>query len=76
MKRNLFLIVLVLPILMEGTAIGAPIPLDVKRAVTFMFVPDGSGQPRPNGTGFFVRVTNEHDPNRLNPCFHLELMTL
>lgn len=66
MKRNFFLVVLVLPILMEGTAIGAPIPQDVKRAVTFIFVPDEFDQPKANGTGFFTAVKNEDDPNLVN----------
>lgn len=66
MKPKLVLIVLVVPILTEGIAVGVPIPQDVKQAVTFIFVPDESDQPKPHGTGFFIGVTNEQDPNRVN----------
>jgi hypothetical protein len=58
---------MVLPVLMEKTSVAAPIPQDVKRAVTFIFSPNKSGQPMANGTGFFVGVTNEYDPNLVNP---------
>jgi hypothetical protein len=50
-----------------GADIGAaPIPEDVKQAVTFIFIKDDSGNIIPNGTGFFVSLKNETDPNFFN----------
>jgi hypothetical protein len=38
---------------------SAPIPPDVKKVVSFVFVENDKGAMVPNGTGFFVAVTNE-----------------
>lgn len=39
------------------------IPEDIKKSVTFIFLPDRNGNPVPNGTAFFVTV---QIPNRTN----------
>jgi hypothetical protein len=41
-----------------------PIPADVKQCVVFLYVPDSTGKPVPNGTGFFVAVPYPDDPNK------------
>lgn len=59
-------LLLVLPVYfallpMEG-AMAAPIPQDVKKTVTFIFIEKNRGELIPNGTGFFVAVKHETDP--------------
>jgi len=39
------------------------IPQEVKDVVTFIFIKNDSGQVIPNGTGFFVGIKDENDPN-------------
>jgi Trypsin-like peptidase domain len=46
-----------------------PIPADVKQVVGFVFVLDASGQPKPQGTGFFVTVKDPKIPNRVQGYF-------
>ncbi len=56
------------------TSPATTVPSDVKKAVTFIFLPDESGQvlkdregnPVPNGTGFFVSIKNELNPALIN----------
>lgn len=38
------------------------IPQDIKKIVSFVWIRDPQGNPRPIGTGFFVSVPNELDP--------------
>lgn len=66
MKRSVLLIFLVLLLLIEEMAVGTPIPQEVKQAVTFVFVTSDAGKRVPNGTGFFIGVKNEQDPNLVN----------
>lgn len=42
------------------------IPSQVKEIVTFIFVRDSKGELVPNGTGFFVGVKSEDDPERMH----------
>jgi len=42
---------------------------EIKKSVSFVFVPDGAGGLRPQGTGFFVGVKNELNPNVSNIYF-------
>ncbi len=50
-------IALVVALLLAKTPVRAtPVPDEVKRVVGFIFVQDGSEEPRPLGTGFFVAV--------------------
>ena len=55
----------VISLLIGSSAMGMPIPPEVKHIVTFVYVPDSSGgEPRPNGTAFFVAVPSERDPEK------------
>lgn len=40
------------------------VPTEVKAVVTFIFISDQKNNLIPNGTGFFVMVKDEEDPNR------------
>jgi hypothetical protein len=42
---------------------------EVKKSVSFIFIPDGENKLRPNGTGFFVGVKNEENENIFNVYF-------
>jgi hypothetical protein len=42
-----------------GVADADTIPPEVKKVVTFIFVPDAQGKPTPNGTGFFASVKSD-----------------
>jgi hypothetical protein len=44
---------------------GAVIPAEVKECVTFIFSPGQQGSPVPNGTGFFVGVSDPANKDRL-----------
>jgi hypothetical protein len=37
---------------------------EVKKCATFVFLIDDQQKVVPNGTGFFVKVRQEHNPNR------------
>lgn len=50
--------------LLPHDVLTATIPSEVKQVVTFVFVPDAQGKPIPNGTGFFVGVKDERNPER------------
>jgi hypothetical protein len=52
-------IFLLLGLMLGATSVVAtPVPLEVKSTVAFIFIEDGSGGLKPNGTGFFVGVKN------------------
>lgn len=42
---------------------------EIKKSVSFIFVPDGDDKLKPNGTGFFVGVKNKEDKNIFNVYF-------
>ncbi|MFA5871541.1 MAG: serine protease [Parcubacteria group bacterium] len=42
---------------------------EIKKSVSFIFIPDGKGELSPNGTGFFVGVKNENDEKLFNVYF-------
>jgi Trypsin-like peptidase domain len=47
-------------------AMAATIPTEVKKVVTFVFLADANRNPLPIGTGFFLGVKNEINPDRSN----------
>jgi len=53
-----------LALLSVRAAVGVPIPEEIKKIVSFIFVRNAGGQLVPNGTGFFVGVPSDKDPNR------------
>lgn len=65
MKPNLiaFLVALSFPFITPGLA--EPVPEGVKKAVTFIFLPDQAGHLQPNGTAFFVSIRNHVGSNAL-----------
>ena len=61
-----FLIQLILFVCVgDSVAIAAKIEPEIKKAVTFIFVPGAQGKPVPNGTGFFVVIKDEKNPDRI-----------
>ena len=42
---------------------------EIKKSVSFIFVPQGKDKLRPNGTGFFVGVKNKENKNIFNIYF-------
>jgi len=42
---------------------------EIKKSVSFIFVPEGADKLKPNGTGFFVGVKNEDNENIFNVYF-------
>lgn len=49
----------------EGVGMGMPIPEDIKKAVTFVFVRNDKGELVPNGTAFLVGVRGQKNPDAL-----------
>jgi len=64
--KSYILIILVSLVILGTNIMATPIRDDVKHAVTFIFVKNDSGRIIPNGTGFFVGLKNETDPNFVN----------
>lgn len=62
MKTSLFTTILI--VMLASSLYPQPIPANVKKTVAFIFVPDKSGKPVPNGTGFFVGVKDTSKPDR------------
>ncbi|MBI5077414.1 hypothetical protein HZB94_03465 [Candidatus Falkowbacteria bacterium] len=42
---------------------------EVKKSVSFIFIPDGKDKVKPNGTGFFIGVKNEENEKTFNFYF-------
>lgn len=62
MTRMIFSVILLL-FIFSKSVMATTIPQQIKEVVTFIFIKNGSGQFIPNGTGFFVGVKDENDPN-------------
>jgi len=56
---------IVLVLLMGANAMATTIPPEVKEIVTFIFVQNSEGNLEPKGTGFFVGVKDEKNPERM-----------
>ena len=63
MMRIIFPIIISLLFISTDNISATTIPKEVKDVVTFIFIKNDSGQVIPNGTGFFVGVKDENDPN-------------
>ncbi|MBM4064642.1 MAG: trypsin-like peptidase domain-containing protein [Planctomycetes bacterium] len=63
MKRIIFSIIIALLFISVGNVPATTIPQEIKDTVTFIFIKNDSGQVIPNGTGFFVGIKDENDPN-------------
>ena len=61
MMRIIFSVILLLFVFSKGV-IATTIPQQIKEVVTFICIKD-KGQIVPIGTGFFVGVKDENDPN-------------
>lgn len=63
MIKIIFPIIISLLFISTDNISATIIPQEVKDTVTFIFIKNDSGQVIPNGTGFFVGVKDENDPN-------------
>lgn len=65
MRRWIFFPLIVLVLLTGTDARATPIPSQVKEIVTFIFVRTPNGKLKPNGTGFFVGVKDDQNPEKM-----------
>lgn len=64
-KSCVFVLLLISLILFGGTVTAVRIPSNVRDCVTFIFVKDEKGKAKEAGTGFFVGVKLEENPERM-----------
>lgn len=66
MVKRIVSIILLLVVVYGGNIGARNVPEEVKDVVTFIFVKNDKGEIVPNGTGFFVSVKNESNPETQN----------
>src|SRR5882757_8554517 len=62
MKKTILLLVLLTTTLASH---AAPIPIDIKKVVVFIYYPDNPTNASPDGTGFLVFMPSANDTNKV-----------